>query len=211
MSGWAADPATRTPASTVVIADSGQAVTTLAPSISRPDVAAALNLSSATAGFSYQAMRDSDAPLTAYQLSGDGKLHPIAPVTGPVAPSVRLSDGRVLPTDPAAQGAVDVHTAQRLELSQLDVPAGTDLSRYSLATFSAGDAALGHATITVTDLFGEASHEIIASQLPGQGNDLALRVGSCLQWHGYDATKPLYVMQTGGTPATGVTLSGVKE
>jgi hypothetical protein len=46
--------------------------------------------------------------------------------------------------------------------------------------------------------------------LPGLGADLPLRVGSCLQWRGYDASKPLYVFQDGGERATTLTLSGVR-
>ena len=47
------------------------------------------------------------------------------------------------------------------------------------------------------------------SVLPVSGNTIDVRVGSCLQWHGFEGSR-LYLTQEGGAPIEKVVLSGVR-
>ena len=57
---------------------------------------------------------------------------------------------------------------------------------------------------------GPSSPDITAGTLPVIGRHLPVRVGACLQWHGY-TNRTLYVEQTGGPPLVSLTLSGVSN
>jgi hypothetical protein len=82
------------------------------------------------------------------------------------------------------------------------------LPSYKLVTFRA-PAQIGTSTLTLADAAGApAGAEIVAGVLPIAGARLAVRVGSCLQWHGYRGHK-LYLTQQAGTPVRSLTLSGV--
>jgi hypothetical protein len=207
-SGWAVDPATNRPASTVVIADGDRVVATVTPTINRPDVARRLHQpKSARSGFQQDAMFDA-APdhEAAYSVGADGLAHPLrGSPAGPVA-ALRLPDGSQVRVAPTA-GGWEVHNADVYTVGELRLPSGIDLRDYDLATLSSSDG-LGGANVALTDQF---LHEISASWLDQAGPSLTLRVGSCPQWYGYDPSKPLYVMQSGGPPVTSVTLSAMRN
>jgi hypothetical protein len=89
------------------------------------------------------------------------------------------------------------------------VPGRTPLWRYELATFGAARQ-IGTSTLTLSDAASAPSTaEIAAGVLPVTGSRLAVRVGSCLQWHGY-RRHTLYVEEQGGAPITSLTLSQVR-
>jgi hypothetical protein len=207
-SGWAVDPATNRPASTVVIADGDRVVATVTPTINRPDVARRLHQpKSARSGFQQDAMFDA-APdhEAAYSVGADGLAHPLrGSPAGPVA-ALRLPDGSQVRVAPTA-GGWEVHNADVYTVGELRLPSGIDLRDYDLATLSSTDG-LGGANVALTD---QLLHEISASWLDQAGPSLTLRVGSCPQWYGYDPSKPLYVMQSGGPPVTSVTLSAMRN
>ena len=69
---------------------------------------------------------------------------------------------------------------------------------------------LGGSNVALTDQPDRPNHEISATWLDQSGPRLTLRVGSCPQWYGYDPSKPLYLMQSGGPPVTSVTLSAIR-
>jgi hypothetical protein len=86
-----------------------------------------------------------------------------------------------------------------------------------LATFSApGTIGLSHFELTdqPPDSFAtgpaDGSRDITATSVPESKSSLSVRVGSCLQWHGYRG-QTLYVLQNGGRAINQVTLSGVKD
>jgi hypothetical protein len=86
-----------------------------------------------------------------------------------------------------------------------------DFSAFQLATFGTAAGSLASSTLGLTDVIGDPSHSIVARSTADAGARLPVRVGACLQWHGYSPTQPLYVVQTGGAPVTSLTLSGVKD
>ena len=214
-SGWAFDPATNLPASTVLIVDGDRVVGTVKPTIARPDVAKYLDQPTSVSGFQSGAIFDG-APdhEAAYSVGADGLAHPLSgSPAGPVA-ALRLPDGSRVRVAPTTGGFVDQYKADVSMAGELQLPRGIDLRDYDLATLSTGLAKLsstggfGGATVALTDQF---VHEISASWLDQAGPSLTLRVGSCPQWYGYDPSKPLYVMQTGGPPVTSVTLSTARR
>ncbi len=207
-SGWAVDPVTNLPASSVLIADGDRVVGKVIPTIDRPDVAQALHQPKAEmSGFAQDAMFDAVPDNEAvYAVGADGLAHPLG--GSPAAPvaALRLPDGSQVRVAPTASGW-EVHQADVNMVGEVWLPGGIDLRDYDLATLSS-TGGLGGADVALTDQF---LHEISASWLDQAGSTLTLRVGSCPQWYGYDPSKPLYVMQTGGPPVTSVTLSAMRS
>ena len=209
ITGWAVDPATNLPASTVLIADGDRVVGTVTPTIDRPDVAQAPAPAHVGERLRIQdAMFDAapDHPAV-YSVGADGLAHPLGgSPAGPVA-ALRLPDGSQVRVAPTAGGCVGPYQADVYTVGELQLPSGIDLRDYDLATLSS-TGGLGGANVALTDQF---LHEISASWLDQAGSSLTLRVGSCPQWYGYDPSKPLYVMQSGGPPVTSVTLSSARR
>ena len=92
-------------------------------------------------------------------------------------------------------------------------PSSISLPSYQLVTFGAAEP-IGTSQLTLSD--GDAlptstqGADITAGTLPVTHSRLPVRVGSCLQWHGYRG-HTLYLAQTGGAPITSLTLSNVKQ
>jgi hypothetical protein len=116
----------------------------------------------------------------------------------------------VLPLQPVGGGSSD---GDRVSVAR--VPKGVDLADYALLDAQA-DTAIGDAHLTLSDRRtggdGRAGSraEIRFRALPFAGSHVAVRVGSCLQWHGYSGHR-LYVTQHNGTPVTRLVLSGVRQ
>ena len=209
-SGWAVDPATNLPASTVLIADGDRVVGTVTPTIDRPDVAKGLHQPTSVSGFQYNAMFDA-APVhpSAYLVGADGLAHPLGGSPAGSVAALRLPDGSQVRVAPTVGGYLEVHDVDVYMVGELQLPSGMSLRDYDLATLSS-TGGLGGANVALTDQPGHPYHEISASWLDQAGPSLTLRVGSCPQWYGYDPSKPLYVMQSGGPPVTSVTLSAMR-
>ncbi len=106
-------------------------------------------------------------------------------------------------------GYVDGMTASPLSLvSSFRLPAGISLKSVRLVTFHAARS-FGDISLALSDTRDFSSPPITANTLPLTGRRLSVRVGACLQWHGYTG-KTLYVQEpVNGTPVTAITLSGV--
>jgi hypothetical protein len=115
--------------------------------------------------------------------------------------------GRSVTVHPRRVTMVTGSTPTRV--AEFRVPGHIPLSAYELATFGARRE-IGTSTLTLSDMASAPSTaEITAGVLPVTGSRLAVRVGSCLQWHGYRG-RTLYFEQQGGAPITSLTLSQVK-
>jgi hypothetical protein len=114
-------------------------------------------------------------------------------------------------SSPASGSSVEIPVTWRGQSHKIGVariPAGVTLAGYDLLTLHA-DGPMGPADVTISDRPGaRTSHDIKASVLRSSGATLGVRVGSCLQWHGY-RTRTLYVAQTSGAPISRLQLSGV--
>ena len=145
-------------------------------------------------------------------LAEDNKLHPLDGSTPSGATSFTLPDGRVAHVAASTAGRLDSYGTSEKTVGRLQVPSGVRLSDYSLATMSIGAATFGKGNIVLTDAIGENNHYISAYALPDAKRELPVRVGSCLQWHGYDpGVRPVYVIQDSGSPVAAVTLSRVRD
>jgi hypothetical protein len=213
LSGWAVDPVTKGPAHTVVVASGNRAIASVTPTLDRPDVAKAIGVPASVSGFEFGGFVAPNEKLSAYVLADDGKLYPLVDSTSGGAASIQLADGRVaaVASSTATVGVLESNTAERATVGQFTVPAGTTLGDYHLATLASAAGALGQTDFVLTDAPGQPAHSILASSLPAAGDRLAIRVGSCLQWRGYQPTQPVYVVQSSGPAVTSVTLSDVRN
>jgi hypothetical protein len=160
-------------------------------------------------GFQYNAVFDTAVHPSAYLVGADGLAHPLyGSPPGSVA-TLRLPDGSQVRVAPTVAGNLEVHNVDVL-VGEIRLPSGTTLGDYDLAMLSS-TGGLGGGNVALTDQPDRPNHEISATWLDQAGPHLTLRVGSCPQWYGYDPSKPLYIMQSGGPPVTSVTLSAMRR
>ncbi|MCU1655736.1 MAG: hypothetical protein JWO57_392, partial [Pseudonocardiales bacterium] len=217
--GWSYDPATHSAPSKIVITIGDSVVASVPTSVRRPDIAALLrDRRAATSGYDISVVTSNRGAAHAYALGSDGTLHPVGHSYVPPTGYVQMPHGPRLRVTSQAIGSNEIAASDVVHLAKVSVP--LDHASFKLATFSA-PAPIGVANLELTDtavpvgdartlLMGNVRREITANVLPVAGSDLAVRVGSCLQWHGY-TTKSLYLVQSGGVPITGLRLSGVRD
>ena len=200
-SGWAFDSGANQPPAAILAVSDGMVIAQTEPTLSRPDVAAYLHTPSALiTGWTLSASSKQGTPLSYFSLNSDDTVTPI-PGSGPsaVPATVRTPQGAVYHViDQASSGHVDV--VQTASLAKLVLERSSPLSMYQWIEFQS-PTGFGDATIELTDqtLGGEPSHVISFETLPRVGHTVYLRVGSCIQWHGYQADAVDLVVQ--GAPS----------
>jgi hypothetical protein len=197
-SGWAFDSSANQPAAAVLATSAGTVIAQTEPSISRPDVAAALHDPvAALTGWTLPVVATPGAALGFFAMNSDGTVSPLAESGGAAVPStIHAADGRVyLVVDRPDSGHVEQLTTSTTPVLNLSIPGS--LSAYQWVEFHA-PSGFGHATIQLTDqtLGTDASHVISFATLPQVGKTVYLRVGSCIQWHGY-STNDLHLLVQG--------------
>lgn len=209
VNGWAVNKTAHRPARTMVIASGRKVLTTVRPRIQRSDVARAVGSYAARSGFSATVIAPANHPITVYALTS-GVLRPVAGQrTALPQGTLTLPGGAHARVGAPILGHVDSITTARETVGTAHLPAGVALSDYALLRLHA-NRTLGPSTVTISDAAnGSQSGDIIARALPSSGDTLGVRVGSCLQWHGY-RSRVLYVFQSGGSPITRLQLSGVR-
>jgi hypothetical protein len=210
--GWAYDERARRPSKRVVVVVGGRAMFTLPTGQARPDVATALKTPTASlAGYIGTGAITGRGPVSVYEEGSDGLLHALV-FDGhyPAAiAAVKMRRGSTMKVGALGTGFVDAMTVSPRELvSSFRVPAGISLESVRLVTFHAARR-FGTTAVGLSDTRDFTSPPITATTLPFIGHRLRVRVGACLQWHGYTG-KNLYVQEpTNGPPVTSITLSGV--
>ncbi len=214
--GWAYDKRTHRPPNHVVVVVDGRVMFTLSTGQSRPDLAKALKTQTASlAGYVGSGRISGRGPVSVYEVGSDGRLHALVfdgHYPAGIA-AVRLRGGSTMKVGAHATGFVDAMTVSPLErVSSFRVPTGTSLKSARLVTFHAARA-FGTSVLALGDTqdfsVSTSTPPITANTLPLAGRRLSVRVGACLQWHGYTG-KTLYVQEpTNGSPVTSITLSGV--
>jgi hypothetical protein len=210
--GWAKDTKTGGSAQEIVMAVDGRTVATAYPILTTPAPVGALH-TDAIYSEHFSAQVSAAGPVSVYALTSDGQLH-LLPGSAP-SDATSISNGEFSMTV-AGKGTGSVSSTPILSrVSTFRLPRGHSLSAYGLATFTASKQ-IGNSDMTISGLassvaspaaVGPAVSPAIAfSSLPVTGSRLNVRVGACLQWHGY-ADRTLYVAQTGGTPVTSITLA----
>jgi hypothetical protein len=109
---------------------------------------------------------------------------------------------------PTEGGYLEVHDVD-VVVGEIPLPSGMTLRDCDLAMLSS-TGGLGGGNVALTDQPGHPYHNISARWLGARAR-LTLRVGSCPQCYGYDASTPLYVVQSGGPSVTSVTLSAIRR
>jgi hypothetical protein len=215
--GWAYDSQAHRPASAVVVAIGNRGMFTLPTGGTRADVSAALRTPTANlTGFDGNGVTVAGGPITVYEVGQDGRLH-LLPMAGSWPASnvtaVRLPNGATRRVGGRGRGNVDGATTGSARVSSFQVPPGISLKSARLLTFNAASA-FGNDQLSLADapVFNEQANsaDITAGTLPVVGRHLPVRVGACLQWHGY-THRTLYVEQTGGPQLVSLTLSGVSN
>ena len=200
-SGWAFDVgADRPPVAVLAVAD-GIVVAETQPTGSRPDVAAVLHNSAATvSGWALGVVSTSSTALTFYALNANGTVSPIPSTsTGPAPSTIRTGQGTVYSVV-ASPDSGHVDAIQSGAVVTMSLPGSASLSTYEWLEF-VSPSGFGQANIEVTDqtLGAQPSHVIGFQTLPLVGHTVYLRVGSCIQWHGYQAGNLHLIVQ--GAPS----------
>jgi hypothetical protein len=187
--GWAFDSRSDRPAGAVLAVAGGVVIGETTPAGSRPDVAGALHTSEATmTGWAMGVMANQSTEVTFYALNSDGTVTPIPSVeTAPAASTIRTPQGTVYRVV-ASPNAGNVDEEQTETVITMSLPGSASLSSDQWLEFES-PSGFGQASIEVTDqTFGaEPSHVISFQTLPQVGHTVFLRVGSCIQWHGFQA------------------------
>jgi hypothetical protein len=197
-SGWAYDKGARQAPVAILAAQGGIVVGQTTTNISRADVAAHFGDQAALmTGWSLSVLTSSASALGFYAENSDGTVTALnaAGAVG-VPATIRTDQGasyRVV--ERAGTGNVEHRTVSSPLSMEVSGPA--PLTAYQWLQFHS-DAGFGNATIRVTDIVDGASpsHSISFSTLPRVGHTVYLRVGSCIQWHGYE-THHLYLFVQG--------------
>ena len=217
VNGWAYDQEADENVPEVVVAVGRDVVGHIAADTPRPDVAEVMGLPDAgTSGFSGSVLfkKPSDGPLAVFGVV-DGKAYVITPPEGYQAPKSLADGDRTIPVgEGRTVGHLEALEGGPREVGVAEVPAGVELADYELATFEA-DGPVGNATFSLTDGFGLTSafgvnRFLSVGVLPVADDDISVRVGSCLQWHGFKGDE-LVIGQEGGRPISRVVLSDVAE
>ena len=154
-------------------------------------------------GFAGSRVISMHGPLHVYAQYAGGQ----ARLLGPPAPRPEVlvqPDGtsvRVDATRPAT-GAVDLLDARKGRVATVDLPAGLEPDDVRALTFTSDGPRRAQSGIAVTDslIGGTGRYRTIRfDALPVGGERLAVRVGSCLQWHGFEGDE-LYVFHRGSRP-----------
>jgi hypothetical protein len=210
--GWAIDPVTRHPAQRVLVATGSSVRAVLKVGLARTDVAAIFGKSALKSGFVHDVSVPIGAgPVTLFGVGTNGVAHLLGSQALPRGLGAELSmpDGTRLSLGTAGGGWVDGAINSLANLRTVVLPTGIDLDRFQLATFRASSD-LGRASLTLSDTSTPPlERQIRADSLPQSRRALSIRVGACLQWHGYRG-RSLYLIQSGGAPVTEIDLSGVK-
>lgn len=214
--GWAYDRRAQRPAKHIVVVSGGRAMFTLPTGQVRPDVAKVLETRTATlAGYAGAGTVSARGPISVYEENSDGLLHALA-FDGRMPPriaAVKMPDGSAMKVGAAGSGSLDdLRVSPPKLVSSFPIPVGTSLKSVQLATFHAARP-FGTIRLALSDTPNfrttTGSPSITANTLPLTGRRLPVRVGACLQWHGY-THRTLYVQEPAtGSPVTSITLSDV--
>jgi hypothetical protein len=209
VTGWAVDHSLLAPAKEIVAVSGGRVVATAALGAARFDVVQALKSSQVLASGYTFAFASSGRPVQLYSLNEDGTLTPLTPaktvassvVTPGTAPRIRTTDGvdrRI--SSVIGRGSVDTAVTVSDRVESLVVPASMRITAYDRLELRA-TGPLPPGAVVVSDALGVPSHEITFTVLHSSASRVAVPVGSCPQWHGFQPSNVTLVQSaTGPSP-----------
>ena len=223
ISGWSFDPKTKQVPKQVFVVIGHQLVAWGPIFSADPSIGARFHSKAAAAsGFVFNFATTVRGPISLYVVTADNAVHPVAaagfdlgkPLPRVPLPRVVAPGGAIAAVRSSPIGSVTVMTSNEEYVSRFTLPPGNSLPGFDLATFASaqniGDSQLTLSQDDGPDLNVPGGTDILANTLPVTGSKIAVRVGSCLTWHGY-AGRTLYVGQMGGNPITKLELSGVRS
>ena len=172
--------------------------------------------SAAHAGFSIAAAVDPATTVQIYAITPEGTAMQFVPdpalygsiVAASSATSIIASDGRPIPVVGLVQsGNIDKATRAPIQLQKLTVPPAVDAASYSWLVLRGS---FRTSTYVLADSTNpEPDQTITFKTLPSGFRTIYVRVGSCLQWHGYDTTGGLFLERSGpgAMPRTSIALA----
>lgn len=212
LAGWAVDPTTGEVPTRLIVASRHSVVSTLLPAVPRPDVVEGLGPGTPLeSGFNAQVLTQTSGPIRVYAEYADGRARVLpGRGRGDIEDSLEMPDGSVVPVVVGEQavGQVDGLTTLHGRLSTVPVPPDLSLADVRAVTFETGGRPFGRSDYTLTDsLIGLADRDrsILFRTLPIAGDDVSVRVGACLQWHGYESDE-LYLFRRHGVDVRRVEL-----
>lgn len=211
LTGWAVDAHVLTPAKEVFAVSDGRVIGTAHPSLFRLDIEDYFHSAAVLyAGWSMDVEIPPGQRAQVYSLNRDGTVSRLQPnpapgwlasspattsVVGPDGVRHPIARGHWLPgwTNYATKVAARVYTLQ--------LPASLRPGAYQWLTFHSARS-LGGARYVFGDLPAEGGHQISFTALRSAGRTMSVRVGSCLDWHGFGHRLELVVDRAGtGRPA----------
>ena len=211
--GWAYDTERDRSVSHVVVVAGGVVVASLAATHARVDVAEELdNPGALKSGFYGGSDTQRKGVVALYAVYSDGVAHPLQ--DAPVRESLNRPGRTPIPVSPEpATGAVDqLLVEEDVPVSTITVPEGTDLPTYRLAQFSSSGGDLGRAEFELSDgnaVLAKRDRRVLFATLPLVGSSIRVRVGACLQWHGYEGDRLYLTQRDPANPVDRLVLSGV--
>jgi hypothetical protein len=218
MRGWAIDPKARRPAAAVLVAIGNKVVARFEPMFRRPDIVAHFRSrrylrSGFDVGHIQRPLRSGESlwRTRLYGLSHAGQAGELS--YGPDAPpslrpgsgprSLVLGGRRIPVVGGAALGYLDSATFPD-HLLQIDVPRGTDLTRYHWLEIQTASP-LHENSFVFTDLTSNIDHGVQFKTLGRGATTVRVNVGACSQWYGY-RTRRLYMYSSAGETVQAVRL-----
>lgn len=193
VTGWAFASGTD-PVQSVLVVSNGRVVASAPTNLLRPDVASHLADPLALhSGFLETFSLPKNAKWSLFAQTASKRL-------------VSLSSASASRTSGLAGHVDDI--SQKIQTSyRLQIPSGRSWTDFQwLAIRSVQD--FGSRNISIGDGSGQTSHTITLESLPRARNALFLRVGSCLQWHGFDSSQ-LVINMSG--PAAALSVAAVNS
>ena len=183
MSGWVFDSASHAAFRSVAVVADGQIIAEAPVTGVRPDVRAFLHDPAAlNSGFALSFKVVGSVPWTLYAITSQGRLIPATGMT---------------PSKSALSGHLDQVSDTSVIAYDAALSAPGSWSTYTwLKLYTPG--AFGTRDITITDSSGLGTHSITLRSLPRVGGTVFLRVGGCIQWHGYRTSD--LTITVSGTP-----------
>lgn len=213
VAGWAIDGDTDQLPVRILLVAGREVMATTSAGIDRPDVAAIVDSAAAAkSGFALRAVFSNPGRVRVYAEYADGLAHPLTD-RGVLIDSLVLPDGAGTIKVARARGLGSVDESKVLAgwLSTVDVPPDVSLREAQTLGLSRPGGLLGRGAYVLTDTpiaTGAGDRTIRFRTLFRGGDSISVRVGSCLQWHGFDGDE-LYLFRRGGRDVREVTWSGL--
>lgn len=219
LTGWAVDAHVLAPAGEVYAVSDGRVIGTAHPSLYRLDIQDYFHTPAVVdSGWSMDVEIAPNKRAQVYSINRDGTVSRLQPnpapswlasspalkkVIGPDGHMHTIVRGHWLP------GWTNFATRISARVYQLTVPAGVTPADDQWLTFRSR-ASLGGARYVFGDLPAETGHQVSFTALRSAGHALSVRVGSCLDWHGFGHHLELVVDRPGSRAPAPLTVTVAK-